>query len=185
MKVKSLLILPLALLASCSTSSRISSSHGHSIHAAPLAHMSPESILVSPKPGRVIRVKTTAYSHQENEMGGKYGRKTAIGTTLKYGKVRSAAADWSRFPLGTKFKIKGDSSLYVVDDYGSALVGTNTIDIYKPTLKSMRSWGAPIVDIQIVEWGCYQSSLHVLGPRTKYSQCRAMANEIVRLGKRS
>ena len=179
-----ILALPLLLLASCSTSSNLSRSGGHPA-SVPAAQLTQSSIVVDAKPGRVMRVRTTAYSDKENEKGGKYGKKTAIGSTLRYDKIKSAAADWSRFPLGTKFRIRGDSSLYVVDDYGSALVGTNTIDLYKPSLASMRDWGTRVIDIQIVEWGNYQTSLRVLGPRTHYAHCREMANEIVRIGRRS
>ena len=42
-------------------------------------------------------VRTTAYSHEENEVGVPW-RKNALGTYLKYGAVRSAAADWSQLP---------------------------------------------------------------------------------------
>lgn len=174
-------LMPILFLASCATSSRPYSDSSQGLASAPLAYMTQESILMNAKPGRVLRVQTTAYSDKENEKGGKYGSKTAIGSTLRYGKIRSAAADWSRFPLGTKFKIKGQPHLYVVDDYGSALVGTNTIDIYKPTLSSMRAWGSPILDIEIVEWGSYQYSLHILAPRSKHLQCRTMAKEIQRI----
>lgn len=118
-------------------------------------------------------VRTTAYSHMENEPGA-YGRKNAAGTTLKYGNVRSVAADWSVYPLGTKLKIKGQSYIYVVDDYGSALVGTNTIDIYKPTLKSMNYWGTRKTEITVIEWGSYKRSLHLLKGRTSHSHCRKM-----------
>jgi len=113
----------------------------------------------------VRRVRTTSYSHAENEKGGIYGRKNAIGSTLKYGKIRSAAADWSRYPVGTKFRIPGEPYIYVVDDYGSALVGTDTIDIYKPNLSMMNAWGVRHIDIEILEWGCYKSSLHILEGR--------------------
>ena len=82
-------------------------------------------------------VRTTAYSHEENEVGVPW-RKNALGTYLKYGAVRSAAADWSKYPVGTKFKIKGLPYTYIVDDYGSALVGTNTIDIYHPNLHGLQ-----------------------------------------------
>ena len=81
---------------------------------------------------RTRYVRATAYSHMEHEVGAP-GRMTASGTILKYGKLRSVAADWSRLPLGTKFKIKGQSATYVVDDYGSALIGTNTIDMFYPS----------------------------------------------------
>ena len=89
---------------------------------------------------------------------------------MKFGAVRSAAADWSRYPLGTKFKIIGkEDTLYVVDDYGRALVGKDVIDLYKPTQRQMRQWGARYVEIEIVEWGCFEESLRVLKPRARYA----------------
>ena len=114
---------------------------------------------------RVIHVRTTAYSCAEKEKGGIYGNKNAIGSSLRYGKIRSAAADWSRFPLGTQFKIVGEPYIYVIDDYGSALVGTDTIDIYKPNLSMMRAWGVRHIDIEIIKWGCYMSSYTILDGR--------------------
>ncbi|MDB6119315.1 MAG: 3d domain [Verrucomicrobiaceae bacterium] len=111
-------------------------------------------------------VKTTAYTHSEGDHL-KHGASNAIGSTLKYGNVRSAAADWSVYPVGTKFKIQGESSVYVVDDYGSALVGTHTIDLYKPSKASMNSWGARKVNIDVIEWGSYTRSLAILKPRAK------------------
>ena len=80
---------------------------------------------------RITSVRTTAYTHSESDHI-IYGARTAVGTNLKYGNVRSAAADWSVFPVGTIFQIEGLPYVYQVDDYGSALVGTNTIDLYKP-----------------------------------------------------
>ena len=122
---------------------------------------------------RTRYVRTTAYSHQENEPGAP-GRKNAAGGILKYGSVRSAAADWSVYPLGTKFRVKGQSHTYVIDDYGSALVGTNTIDIYKPTLKSMNYWGTRKTEITVIQWGSYENSLKLLKGRTSYAHCRKM-----------
>ena len=118
-------------------------------------------------------VRTTAYSHQENEKGAP-GRLNAIGTTLKYGRVRSAAADWSRYPVGTTFKIKGLPHIYVIDDYGSALVGTNTIDIYHPTLGSMRRWATRDVEINVIRWGSWERTANLLRGRTKYGHCARM-----------
>src|SRR5262245_38805191 len=60
------------------------------------------------------KVKTTAYSHVESDSL-KYGVKNAAGGNLEYGMVRSAAADWSVFPLGTVFKIEGTPYIYKVD----------------------------------------------------------------------
>ncbi|NNC90218.1 MAG: 3D domain-containing protein [Akkermansiaceae bacterium] len=118
-------------------------------------------------------VRTTAYSHMENEPGAP-GRLNAAGTILKYGTVRSAAADWSRYPLGTTFKIKGLPHTYVVDDYGSALVGTNTIDIFHPTLSKMRKWGTRQCEITVIQWGDWERTLKLLSGRTKYDHCRKM-----------
>ncbi len=165
--VSKILLMALAVfMASCSASSRPYSDRSLGYSAASV--------------GKTLAVRTTAYSDKENEAGGKYGNKNAIGLPLRYDRIRSAAADWSRFPLGTKFRIAGDLHLYVVDDYGRALVGTNTIDIYKPTLGSMRAWGTRNVSIKIVQWGSYAQSLKVLKPRTHYEHCRQMARDIAR-----
>ena len=118
--------------------------------------------------------RTTAYTHSEGDHLA-YGAKNAVGTSLKYtSTVRSAAADWSVYPLGTKFRIKGQPYLYVVDDYGSALVGTGTIDIYQPTKALMGQWGRRYVEITIVQWGSPDLSIDVLAGRRGYSHCRKM-----------
>ncbi len=123
---------------------------------------------------RTRYLRATAYSHMEKEPGAP-GRKNAAGTTLKYGSTRSAAADWSRLPLGTKFKVKGNPSVtYVVDDYGSALVGTNTIDMFYPTLRGMRNWGTRKVTIQIIQMGSWERSAKLLKGRLHASHCRKM-----------
>ena len=109
-------------------------------------------------------VRTTAYTHTESDHIA-YGVKAAGGANLKYGKVRSAAADWSVYPVGTVFQIEGDQTLYEVDDYGSALVGTETIDLYKPSKASMDQWGARNVNINVIKWGSVTTSLAILKPR--------------------
>lgn len=133
---------------------------------------------------RTRHVRATAYSHKEREKGAP-GRKNAAGGILKYGKVRSAAADWSRLPLGTRFKISGQPNVtYVVDDYGSALVGTNTVDIFKPTLRSMHKWGTRKITIRIVKMGDYKRSARLLKGRRSHKHCRRMYYAIQRkLGK--
>jgi 3D (Asp-Asp-Asp) domain-containing protein len=114
--------------------------------------------------GEVLEVRTTAYTHSEASHL-KYGARNAVGGRLRYGKLRSAAADWSKFPLGTQFRIAGRPEVYEIDDYGSALVGTGTIDLYKPDAVSMRRWGVRRVEIEVIEWGCFEESLEVLLPR--------------------
>lgn len=123
---------------------------------------------------RTRLVRTTAYTHSEGDHKA-YGMKNAVGTQLKYtSSVRSAAADWSIYPLGTKFRIKGQPYLYVVDDYGSALVGTNTIDIYHPSKMLMGSWGRRYVEITVVQWGSPELSRQLLEGRKGSKHCRQM-----------
>lgn len=123
---------------------------------------------------RVRHVRTTAYHCSEDDHL-QYGSMNATGTPLKYtNRVRSAAADWSVYPVGTVFKIKGMSQLFVVDDYGSALTGTGTIDIYTPNEAYMRAWGRRNVEIAIVQWGSYARSAQLLSKRTAFPHCRQM-----------
>ncbi len=125
-------------------------------------------------------VRTTAYHCGECDHL-EYGSKSAAGSPLRYGKIRSAAADWSRYPLGTKFKIKGLPFIYVVDDYGSALVGTNTIDLYKRGGdREMNWWGVRKVEIKILEVGDYDLSERILRDRRRYAHCRRMHNDLQR-----
>ncbi len=130
---------------------------------------------------QIMMVRTTAYTHSESDHL-KYGRKSAAGTTLQYGsQVRSAAADWSKYPLGTRFKIEGMPYEYVVDDYGSALVGTETIDIYKPEKGTMNHWGVRNVPIRVLEWGSFEESRKILDGRKHVRHAdhvRKMLNEI-------
>lgn len=129
--------------------------------------------------GQVVKgVRTTAYTHTESDHI-KYGSLTAAGTPLRTGQIRSAAADWSIYPLGTVFQIAGDPAVYVVDDYGSALVGTRTIDIYQPTTSLMNRWGTRHVTIRVVRWGSTARSLALLKPRaSKASHVREMVSRI-------
>jgi 3D (Asp-Asp-Asp) domain-containing protein len=119
--------------------------------------------------GKLQKVRTTAYTHTE-----KGGSRNAIGQRLKSGKLNSAASDWSRFPVGTRFKIINTGEICQIDDYGSALVGTNTIDLYKTSRASMNRWGVRYVDIEILEWGSPSKSLEVLTPRVRNRHVRQM-----------
>ncbi len=116
------------------------------------------------KPGRSVatkHVRTTAYTHTEAG-----GRNNACGQRLSCGVVHSASADWSRYPLGTRFQIISTGEICEIDDYGSALVGTDTIDLYKNTRDGMRRWGVRNVEIKILQWGSPRRSLEILSPRT-------------------
>ncbi len=120
------------------------------------------------------RVRTTAYTHTESDHI-KYGTLTALGTHLRYSpEYHSVAADWSRFPLGTKFRMRGHDRLFVVDDYGKALVGSRTVDVYFPTKERMNHWGVRWIDIEVVEFGNFHESRKILAARANYDHCREM-----------
>ncbi|MES2570445.1 MAG: 3D domain-containing protein, partial [Verrucomicrobiota bacterium] len=125
MKVFSaLLVVPLILASGCATRSTAAR---HPI----------ESAVLSGKPGERVVVRTTAYTRSEPG-----GHKNGIDGRLRFGgDVYSAATDWSWMPLGTRFRIVSSGRTYVVEDYGSALVGRRTIDLYVPTRKQMNAWG--------------------------------------------
>ncbi len=125
-------------------------------------------------------VRATAYTCTEDDHL-IYGSKNAAGTQLRYSnRVRSAAADWSFYPVGTTFRIKGLPYLYVVDDYGSALTGTGTIDLYKPSKAVMNQWGLRNIEITIVQWGSFTRSAEILSQRTKFAHCNQMLANIIR-----
>ena len=122
-------------------------------------------------------VRTTAYTHTESDHR-QYARHNALGTTLQASGARSAAADWSRWPAGTTFRLLDTGELYKVDDYGWALSGTNTIDLYKPSRGAMNAWGVRRVNIEVLNWGDVDRSLAILRPRSKYPHVRRMINQI-------
>ena len=127
--------------------------------------------------GSIQTVRTTAYTCSEAG-----GRHSACGTALcgTKGNVKSAASDWSKFPLGTQFKILKTGEVYEICDYGSALVGKKTIDLYKASRCEMRAWGARNVEIQILQWGSAEKSLKLLGPRRHCQYVRSMLADLKR-----
>lgn len=138
----------------------------------------PPMIAAAQHSGQRLTVRTTAYCHDESDHL-VYGVKTALGTPLKFGSVRSAAADWSRYPVGTRFRISGQPDvIYEVDDYGSALVGTGTIDLYKPTQGMMNDWGVRHVDIEVLQWGSYERSMDIMRDRLRWPHVRRMMEDI-------
>ena len=123
------------------------------------------------------RVRTTAYTHTEGDHL-KHGSQTCIGTTLRYDAIHSAAADWSRWPLGTTFRILDTGEICKVDDIGWALSGRNTIDLYKPSRGAMNAWGTRVVNIEILDWGDDREALAVLRKRSKYAHVQRMVKDL-------
>lgn len=126
---------------------------------------------------RLQYVRTTAYTHTESDHR-RYGRSTAMGTRLRYDSLHSAAADWARWPAGTVFRIRETGETCQVDDYGWALAGTNTIDLYKPSRAEMHRWATRHVHIEILQWGDPWHSYRLLKPVQRYRHVKRMMQEI-------
>jgi 3D (Asp-Asp-Asp) domain-containing protein len=92
--------------------------------------------------------------------------------------IGSAAADWSRWPAGTLFRLLSTGQNYRVEDYGWALSGRNTIDLYMPNQREMNSWGARQETIEILKWGDPQQSLQFLRRHQDYRHIERMVLEL-------
>ena len=73
-----------------------------------------------------------------------------------------------------------DGREYVIEDYGSALVGTNTIDIYQPSKSHMNEWGVRNVNIRVIRWGSFSKSVAIMKDRAKHDHVRKMVQRISR-----
>jgi 3D (Asp-Asp-Asp) domain-containing protein len=93
-------------------------------------------------------------------------------------KIGSAAADWSRWPMGTTFRLLSTGQMYRVEDYGWALSGRNTIDLYMANRRDMNSWGARQEPIQVLRWGDQQQSLQFLQSHQDYKHIKRMVLEL-------
>lgn len=126
---------------------------------------------------RFENVRTTAYSTGPQH-NGIYGAKNAINQPLKSGKISSAAADWSRWPLGTHFRVAETGKEYIVDDIGIAMVGTGTIDLFKAKESGVSNWGVRHVTVEVLQWGSPEKSLRILKDRTRFGYIRKMVRDL-------
>jgi 3D (Asp-Asp-Asp) domain-containing protein len=92
--------------------------------------------------------------------------------------IGSAAADWSRWPAGTVFRLVSTGQNYRVEDYGWALSGRNTIDLYMANQREMNNWGARPETIEILKWGDPQESLQFLRRHQDYRHIKRMVLEL-------
>jgi 3D (Asp-Asp-Asp) domain-containing protein len=92
--------------------------------------------------------------------------------------IGSAAADWSRWPAGTVFRLLSTGQSYRVEDYGWALSGRNTIDLYMANQREMNSWGAREERIEILQWGDPEESLQFLRRHQDYRHIKRMVLEL-------
>jgi 3D (Asp-Asp-Asp) domain-containing protein len=92
--------------------------------------------------------------------------------------IGSAAADWSRWPAGTVFRLLSTGQNYRVEDYGWALSGRNTIDLYMANQREMNTWGARQETIEILKWGDPHESLQFLRRHQDYRHIKRMVLEL-------
>lgn len=108
----------------------------------------------------------------------KHGRKKIVRLENVRPTIGSAAADWGRWPAGTTFRLLSTGQIYKVDDYGWALSGRNTIDLYMANRAEMNKWGLREERIQILRWGDSQASAQTLRGRQGYKHLRRMLLEL-------
>jgi len=131
------------------------------------------------KPKKGTRVTTTVTTTRvtKTTMTAR-GTKRAASVSSKPPRIGSAAADWSRWPMGTTFRLLSTGQVYRVEDYGWALSGRNTIDLYMANQRDMNTWGARQEPIQILHWGDPQQSLQVLQSHQDYKHIKRMVLEL-------
>jgi len=156
-------VLAAALLPACST--------------ADASRQAPTAASASPAKPRTVPVVATAYGASA-KCNSKWAGRNAVGGRLKSGTVTSAATDWSRFPLGTKFRVKETGRVYEVDDYGSAMVGKDKVDLFKTNYRDVYRWGVRNVQLEIIKWGDFAKSLAILKPRSRNSHVKVMVQQL-------
>ena len=133
-----------------------------------------------PKPAvrKATRATTTITTTTTRTVKVVRGKRVVVKGKLQPPKIGSAAADWSRWPMGTTFRLLSTGQIYRVDDYGWALAGRNTVDLYMATQAEMNAWGAREEPIQILKWGDSEESLRFLQRHQDYKHIRRMVLEL-------
>jgi 3D (Asp-Asp-Asp) domain-containing protein len=130
------------------------------------------------KPKKTTRVTTTVTTSRVTKTTTVRGVKRAVAVSKAPARIGSAAADWSRWPMGTTFRLLSTGQMYRVEDYGWALSGRNTIDLYMANQRDMNAWGARQEPIQVLHWGDPHESLQVLQSHQDYKHIKRMVLEL-------
>jgi 3D (Asp-Asp-Asp) domain-containing protein len=128
---------------------------------------------VTPGPKRAPRITRTAKPPAKPT---RYAKRAVA--VSKPPQIGSAAADWSRWPAGTVFRLLSTGQNYRVEDYGWALSGRNTIDLYMANQREMNSWGAREEAIEVLKWGDPEESLQFLRRHQDYRHIKRMVLEL-------
>ena len=129
------------------------------------------------KPKKGTRATTTVTTTTKTTTTTK-GGKRAVAVSKSPPRIGSAAADWSRWPVGTTFRLLSTGQMYRVEDYGWALSGRNTIDLYMANQRDMNTWGARQEPIQVLHWGDPQQSLQILQSHADHKHIKRMMLEL-------
>ena len=127
---------------------------------------------------KATRVTTTTTTRVTKTGTTTKATKRAIAVSKSPPRIGSAAADWSRWPVGTTFRLLSTGQMYRVEDYGWALSGRNTIDLYMANQRDMNAWGARQEPIQVLHWGDPQESLQFLRSHQDYKHIKRMVLEL-------
>jgi 3D (Asp-Asp-Asp) domain-containing protein len=147
------------------------------VDAAPRAISTDQSSSFSPQLQPFSTEETRSVT-RTTKRGTKTTRTVKRAVVVSKPRIGSAAADWSRWPAGTSFRLLSTGQVYRVDDYGWALAGRNTIDLYMPNQREMNSWGARQETIQVIQWGNPQESLQFLRRHQDYRHIKRMVLEL-------
>jgi 3D (Asp-Asp-Asp) domain-containing protein len=135
--------------------------------------------LDKPKNGtRVITTTKVTTTRVTKTTASTKGTRRAVAASNVPPRIGSAAADWSRWPMGTTFRLLSTGQMYRVEDYGWALSGRNTIDLYMANQRDMNVWGARQEPIQVLHWGDPQQSLQLLRAHQEYKHIKRMVLEL-------
>ena len=132
----------------------------------------PRTAAEPPKREIYQKVNVASYAGAASEPGAPAA--TARGTRYQSGSVSSAAADWSRWPVGTLFRVLATGEIYEVDDFTDDIVGTNTLLLFKPNAPMP---GARYVTIEVIRWGSFADSASLLR-RQKSSTSKKILAEL-------
>jgi len=131
------------------------------------------------KPKKATRVTTTVTTTRVMKTTTTTrGAERAVAGSKSPPRIGSAAADWSRWPMGTTFRLLSTGQMYRVEDYGWALSGRNTIDLYMANSRDMNTWGARQEPIQVLHWGDPQQSLQILQSHAEHKHIKRMVLEL-------
>jgi 3D (Asp-Asp-Asp) domain-containing protein len=125
------------------------------------------------------KVTVTSYAGAASSQGD--AGITACGSRYRSGSISSAAADWSRWPAGTVFRVLATGELYEVDDYTDDIVGRNTLLLYKPSAPVNSSH---FVTIEIVRWGSPHDSAILLQSQRSSTAKKILAELLARYPQR-